>query len=188
MIWRGWCLTALERADEGIALLAAGVAGMNELGYTVFKPRELTLLGDAYRIAGQWQASLAHLAEARRLAEETEARSFQAETVRLCGDVLAAMSDRTGAEASYGDAIAIAQGQNAKLWELRAATSLARLWRDQGKGTEAHELLAPVCGWFTEGLGTPVLQEAKALFDELAETPALPAGTARATGSFRPPR
>ena len=72
-----------------------------------------------------------------------------------------------GAEASYHEAIAIAQRQSAKLWELRAATSLARLWRDQGKRTEARELLAPVHGWFTEGLGTPVLREAKALLEEL---------------------
>jgi predicted ATPase len=82
--------------------------------------------------------------------------------------VLVAMGDHTGAEARYHEAIAIAQQQSAKLWELRAATSLARLWRDQGKGTEAHALLAPVYGWFTEGFDTPVLKEAKALLDEFA--------------------
>ena len=90
------------------------------------------------------------------------------DTLRLRGDVLLAMADPTAAEASYREAIAIAQQQTAKLGELRAATNLARLWRDQGKRTAAHELLAPVCGWFTEGFGTPVLQEAKALLDELA--------------------
>ena len=71
------------------------------------------------------------------------------------------------AEASYREAMALAQQQSAKLWELRAAMSLARLWRDQGKRAEARDLLAPVYGWFTEGFGTPVLQEAKALLDEL---------------------
>jgi predicted ATPase len=76
-----------------------------------------------------------------------------------------------GAEASYHEAIAIAQRQSAKLWELRAAASLARLWHDQGKRSEARELLAPVYGWFTEGLDTPVLQEAKALLDELSADP-----------------
>jgi predicted ATPase len=82
--------------------------------------------------------------------------------------VLVAIGDRTGAEASYHEAIAIAQQQSAKLWELRAATSLALLWHDQGRRTEAHALLAPVYGWFTEGFGTPVLHEAKALLDELS--------------------
>jgi predicted ATPase len=82
--------------------------------------------------------------------------------------VLAAIGDRVGAEASYHEAIAIAQQQSAKLWELPAAASLASLWRGQGRRTEARELLAPVYGWFTEGFGTPVLQEAKALLEELA--------------------
>jgi predicted ATPase len=81
--------------------------------------------------------------------------------------VLVAMGDRTGAEASYHETIAIAQEQSAKLWELRAAASLARLWRDRGRLAEARDLLAPVYGWFTEGFGTPDLKEAKALLDEL---------------------
>jgi predicted ATPase len=81
--------------------------------------------------------------------------------------VLLATGEGAGAEAGYREAIAIAQQQSAKLWELRAATSLARSWRGQGKRTEAHELLAPVYGWFTEGFGTPVLQEAKALLEDL---------------------
>jgi predicted ATPase len=120
-------------------------------------------------MAGQWQLALGHLAEARRLVEETKTRWFQAETVRLSGEVLAAMGDRTAAEANYHEALALAQQQSAKLWELRAAVSLARLWRDQGKRAEAHALLAPVYGWFTEGLGTPVLKEAKALLKDLAD-------------------
>jgi predicted ATPase len=86
---------------------------------------------------------------------------------RLRGDVLLAMGDSAAAEASYREAIAIAQQQRAKLWELRTAISLARLWHDQGKRAEAHALLAPVYGWFTEGFATPVLQEAKALLHEL---------------------
>jgi predicted ATPase len=82
------------------------------------------------------------------------------------------MGDPVAAEATYREAIAIAQQQSAKLWELRAATSLARLWRGQGKRREAHDLLAPVYGWFTEGFGTPVLKEARALLDDLADAPA----------------
>ena len=119
-------------------------------------------------MAGQWRAALEHLAEARGLAEDRGVRFFQAETLRLTGDVLLATGDAAAAGASYCEAIAIAQQQSAKLWELRAATSLARLWRDQGKRAAARDLLAPVYCWFTEGLGTPVLQEAKALLEELA--------------------
>jgi len=119
-------------------------------------------------MAGQYQAALAHIAEARRLAEATQERWTQAETVRLRGDVLLAMCDRAGAEAGYREAITIAQRQSAKLWELRAATSLARLWHDQGNRSAARDLLVPIYGWFTEGRGTPVLHEAKALLDELA--------------------
>jgi predicted ATPase len=72
------------------------------------------------------------------------------------------------AEADFRDAITMAQKMSAKAWELRAGMSLARLWRDQGKRTEAHDLLAPIYAWFTESFGTPVLQDAKALLDELA--------------------
>jgi predicted ATPase len=167
-IWRGWCLAALGRADEGISLVAAGLAGSDDLGFIIWRPLRLTFLADACRMAGQWQAAFEHVAEARRVAEETGERWFQAETLRLTGDVLLAMGDPVAAETSYREAIALAQLQSAKLWELCSAMSLARLWRDQGKGAEARDLLAPVYGWFTEGFGTPVLQEAKALLEELA--------------------
>jgi predicted ATPase len=162
----------LGRADDGIPLVGAG---LRDLGFFSFKPWTLTLLADACRMAGQSQGALTHLAEARHLAEETEARHFQAETLRLTGDVLLATGDAAAAEASYREGIAIAQRQSAKLWELRAAMSLARLWRDQGKRTDARDQLAPVYNWFTEGFGTPVLQEAKALLDELSADPS--AGT-----------
>jgi predicted ATPase len=134
---------------------------------------ELALLGDACRMAGQWPAALDHLAKEGRLAAETEELWFQAETFRLQGEVFLAIGDGAAAEASYREALAIAQRQSAKLWELRAAMNLARLWRDQGKRAEAREQLAPAYGWFTEGFGTPVLLEAKALLEELADTPAV---------------
>jgi predicted ATPase len=168
LIRRGWCLAALGHADEGIPLITAGVAGLGERGFMVWRPRDLTLLGDACRMAGRWQAALENFAEARRVAEETEERCFQAETLRLRGDVLLTIGDSTRAEASYHEAIAIAQQQRAKLWELCTAMSLARLWRDRSKRNEARELIASVYGWFSEGFGTPVLQEAKALLEELS--------------------
>jgi class 3 adenylate cyclase/tetratricopeptide (TPR) repeat protein len=165
---RGWCLAALGCADEGIRLLATDLADSDQQGLGSLRPFALTRLGDACRMAGQWQNALGNLAEARRVAQETDNRWFLAETLRLTADVLLATGDRAGAEASYHEAIAIAQQQSARLWELRAATSLARLSRDQGKRAEARDLLAPVYGWFTEGFGTPVLQEAKALIEELS--------------------
>jgi predicted ATPase len=165
---RGWCLAALGHADEGIPLLTTGLAGVKDSGLVLRRPWRLITFADACRMAGQWQAALGHLAEAHRLAEETGNRCYQAETLRLRGDVLLAMGDHPGAEASYGEALALARRQNAKLWELRAATSLARRWRDQGKRADARDLLAPVYGRFTEGFGTPVLQQANALLDELA--------------------
>ena len=76
--------------------------------------------------------------------------------------------DSRSAEESYTKALSVARRQGGKLWELRAATSLARLWHDQGKRAEARDLLAPVYGWFTEGFDMPVLKEAKALLDGLA--------------------
>jgi predicted ATPase len=106
------------------------------------------------------------LAEARRLAQDTDNRWFLAETLRLTGDVLLATGDAAAAEASYREASGIAQQQSAKLWELRAAMSLARLRHDQGKLAEARDLLAPVYGWFTEGFGTKDLKDAKALLEE----------------------
>ena len=164
LIERGWSLARLGRADAGVPLLAAG---LRDQGYIMWRPWALTLLADACQMAGQWRAALAHLAEARGLAEEKKVRYFQAETLRLTGDVLLATGDPAAAEADYHEAMAIAQHQHAKLWELCAAMSLARLWRDQGKRAEARDLLAPVYGWFTAGFATPVLQEAKALLEEL---------------------
>jgi predicted ATPase len=97
----------------------------------------------------------------------TEERCDEAELHRVRGDLLNAASDRVSAEQSYRQALAVAQRQSAKLFELQAATRLARLWLDQGKRTEARDLLAPIYDWFTEGFDTPVLKEAKALLEQL---------------------
>ena len=84
------------------------------------------------------------------------------------GDLLNAAGDQSGAEQHYRQAIAVAERQSAKLFQLRASTSLARLWRDQGKRAEARDLLGPIYNWFTEGFDAPDLKDAKALLDELA--------------------
>jgi len=168
LVVRGWCLSALGQAEQGIPLLTAGLADQRAVGSVLYRTQGLTMLADAYRIGGQPQIGLAHLAEAERLAGETGVKWILAETLRVRGDLQMLTDDRFAAEASFRDAIAVARRQNAMLFELRSATSLARLWRDQGKRTEARDLLAPIYGWFTEGFETPVLQDAKALLDELA--------------------
>jgi predicted ATPase len=125
------------------------------------------MLADAYRIVGQPQVGLAQLAEAERIADETNVKWILAETLRLRGDLQMLTNDRGAAESSFHDAIAVARQQNAMLFELRSATSLAQLWCDEGKRTEARDLLTPVYGWFTEGFNTRVIQDAKALLDQL---------------------
>jgi predicted ATPase len=119
--------------------------------------------------AGEIDESLALLDAALETADATNERYYEAELYRLKGEWLLAHRPARGAEAEscYQHALAIARRQQARFWELRAATSLARLEGDQGKRTEARDLLGPVYGWFTEGFDTPFLQDAKALLDEL---------------------
>ena len=108
------------------------------------------------------------LAEAAQIIDMTDERCEQAELHRVRGDLLNAIGDRVAAEQNYHQALSVARPQSAKVFELRAATSLARFWHDEGKRAEARDLLAPVYGWFTEGFDTPDLIEAKALLEELA--------------------
>ena len=128
----------------------------------------LTLLADAYGKAGQPEEGLKQLVEAEVSMQIRNERVYETELHRMRGELLMSVRDFAGAEASFREAIAVAQRQSAKLFELRSAMSMARLWRDQGKRDEARELLAPVYGWFTEGFDTLDLKEAKALLDELA--------------------
>jgi predicted ATPase len=130
-------------------------------------PEFLGYIVEAYAQLGRLAEGLNCLAEAAQIVEATKQWVHKADLHRLRGDLLNASGDLSPAEQSYHQALAVAQRQSAKLLELRAATSPCRLWRYQGKRAEAHDLLAPVYGWFTEGFDTPVLQDAKALLDEL---------------------
>jgi predicted ATPase len=161
-------LIALGRTQEGLTLLTQGLAATRATGTVLGTPFMLMKLAAAYGMLGQPVEGLNCLAEAAQIIETTEERISEAELHRIRGDLLNTTGDRAAAERSYHQALAVALRQNAKLLELGAATSLARLWRDQGKRTEARDLLAPIYGWFTEGLDTPVLQDAKVLLDELA--------------------
>jgi predicted ATPase len=167
-VYRGWALAGSGQIVEGIALLRGGLAAFRATGAVTDMPTFLTLLAEAEGMANQRDEGLEHLAEAERLMAETEERWAEAELHRVRGELLRAGHDPAAAERSFSQAIDIAKQQSAKFWELRAAISLARLWREQGKRKEARDLLAPVYGWFTEGFDTPVVKETKALLDTLA--------------------
>ena len=133
-------------------------------------PMYHTLLAESYGKIGQIEEGLTVVVEALRGVENTGERYYEAELHRLQGEFLLQLSadNQREAETCFQQAITVAQNQSAKSWELRAATSLARLWQSQGKREEAHDLLAPVYNWFTEGFDTLDLKDAKALLGELA--------------------
>jgi class 3 adenylate cyclase/predicted ATPase len=168
---RGWALAQQAgQAQEGIAQLTQGLTVWRATGTEISRPYFLALLADVYGTIGEPEAGLTALTEALTLVDKTGERWYEPELYRLKGALLLQHSSEnaTEAETCFQHAIRIAQIQQAKSWELRAATNLARLWQQQGKRQEAHALLAPVYGWFTEGFDTADLHEAQALLDALA--------------------
>jgi predicted ATPase len=163
----GWVQVNNGNVAEGISLLRSGSAAYRATGAELWLPNYIALLARACEIAGQVEEALILLDEALQIAERTGERWFAAELNRHKGQLLLRQGHSEAAEELYRKALSIAEEQEAKLWELRAAASLARLRRDQGRRAEACDLLAPVYGWFTEGFDTADLKEAKALLDEL---------------------
>ena len=170
VVVRGWALAAAGRAEDGIAVIRRGLADYRATGSELFSPYFLALLADAHGRASQAAIGLSLLADALDGVERTGVRWIEAELHRLQGELRLALPepDQSEAEACFRRALAVAHEQQAKLWDLRAATSLARLWRDQRRRNEARDLLAPIYGWFTEGFETPDLRDAKTLLDALA--------------------
>jgi predicted ATPase len=148
---------------EGISLLRDGIAAYRATGVQMYLPYYTSLLASACEIAGQTEETVTLLDDALQLVEKTEELWFVAELNRHKGQLLLWLGHTDAAEEQYRRALSIAEEQEARLWELRAAVSFARLRYDQGRRAEARELLAPVYAWFTEGFGTPDLKEAKAL-------------------------
>jgi predicted ATPase len=132
--------------QQGVEMIKQGIAATRASGASSFISHSITLLADAYGMAGQPAAGLEWLDEAISIIEARGKRWYEAKIRRLRGDLLRAAGDGTTAEASFRDAIAVVIKQRAKLFELRASTSLSRLWREQGKRQQARELLAPVYG------------------------------------------
>src|SRR6516162_1632354 len=165
---RGAALLGQGAVDEAIARIREGVAKWTRLGRTVNLPYGLAFLAEGFARRGDRAAALAALREGLETADATGEHKGDAELHRLNGTVLLAENKLDDGQASLQQAIRIAQAQQAKSLELRAATSLARLWGEQGRRAEAYGLLAPVYGGFTEGFDTADLKDAKALLAELA--------------------
>ncbi len=169
-ILHGWALVHQAQHQEGIAQINQGLKAFRATGAEIARSYFLALLADAHGMTGQPAEGLLTLAEALTLVEHTGERWYEPELHRLKGALLLQQSpdNHTEAEICFQHAIRIAQSQQAKSWELRAATGLARLWEQQGKRPEARQLLGDVYHWFTEGFDTADLQDAKTLLDELS--------------------
>jgi predicted ATPase len=170
-ILRGWALAQQGQAEEGSKQMHQGLRAHRATRGEQMRPYFLALLADVHGTRGEPEAGLTVLSESLALVDKTGERWYEAELHRLQGELLLQQSldNHTEAETQFHHAMTIAQNQSAKSWELRAATNLARLWQQQGKRQKAHDLLAPIYDWFTEGFDTADLKDAKALLDELAE-------------------
>ena len=167
---QGWLFALTGKAADAVQMLTSGITAWRSTGATVIVPTHLSSLARAYAELGQFDDAWRCIDEATTAVETTKERWFEAEVNRVAGEIAlkSPEPDVAKAEAYFDRALAVARQQQAKSWELRAAMSMARLWRDQGKREEARDLLAPVYGWFTEGFDTLDLKEAKALLDEMA--------------------
>jgi predicted ATPase len=170
LILRGWTLTQEGAVEDGLALMRQSLIDRNRLGANWYQVRYLCMLATTYLQLGRGDEGLAALTEAKDLAACNDEHMWAAELARIEGElrrVQGAPPDEV--EAYLQAALNVAHSQSAKSFELRAAMSLARLWRDHSRVAEARRLLAPIYGWFTEGHDTPDLRAAKALMGELAE-------------------
>jgi len=168
-ILQGWADAQRGEATTGIARIRDGLAASEATGSRLLTPFYLALLAEALALAGKIEEGLAALGDALAKAVASGERGWDAEIHRLRGELTGRLAhpDPAKAEDSLRTALAIAREQGTRGYELRAAASLARLRRDQGRRAEGRDLLAPVYDWFTEGFGTPDLKEAKTLLDDL---------------------
>ena len=170
MTVQGFVLAVSSKGLDAVQAIASGWAAYRSTGTTWLTPTYLLHLALAYAEIGQFGDAGRCIDEAITVAERTKEKWWEAEIDRMAGEIAlrSPEHDAAKAQACFERGLDIARSQQARSWQLRAATSLARLWRDQGKPLEARDLLAPVYAWFTEGFDTLDLIEAKALLDELA--------------------
>ena len=170
MLDQGCVLTLSGKAPDAVQMITSGITAWRSTGATVWSPLWLSHLTRAYAELGQFDNAWRFIGEAMTAVETAKERWYEAEVNRVAGEITLKSPERDAAKAQeyFEHALSVARQQQAKSWELRAAMSMARLWRDQGKPQQARELLAPVYGWFTEGFDTLDLKEARALLGELA--------------------
>ena len=171
MMQRGCLMTLTGKALEAAQTISAGVELMRSTKTTMWMPLFLSHLAQAQAELGQFDEAAATIGEAMTAVKTTKESWCEAEINRMAGEIalLGANPDAAGAETCFRRALEIARKQKAKSWELRAATSMARLLRIQGSNRPAHDVLAPVYGWFTQGFDTLDLRQAKLLLGELGE-------------------
>ncbi len=163
----GWALVARGQVDEGLVELQLGLEAWRATGSKYSAPFRLGRAADAYRMAGLTEEAMCLVTEAEETMEQVGERWFEPELHRLKGELHLDSGDHHEAENCFRRAIEVARSQSARLFELRSANSLGRLWRSQGHPDRARELLAPLFAWFTDGFDTVDLKEAKAQLDEL---------------------
>ena len=165
------CALALTgETTDSAHMIASGIKTFRSTGGTLWAPSWVSYLARAYADVGQFDDAWRCIAEATKTVQTTKEKWCEAEVLRTAGEIAlkSPHPDLAKAEAYFERALAVAREQRAKSWELRAATSMARLWRNQGKRQQARDLLAPIYGWFTEGFDTLDLRESKRLLDDLA--------------------
>ena len=166
---QGWLFALTNKAADAVQMINSGITAWRSIGSKLWMPNYLSYLARAYAEIGQFNDAWRCIGEAMTAVETTKEGLWEAEIHRMAGEIalLSSQPDAAKAQDYFEHALAVARQQQAKSWELRAAMSMARLWRDQGKPEEARDLLAPVYGWFTEGFDTRDLKEGKMLLHEL---------------------
>ena len=169
MMNQGWLFALTAKASDAVQLITSGMTTWRSTGATLWAPLRMSHLARAYADLGQFDDAWRFIGDAMTVVETAKERWCEADILRVAGEItlMSPEPDAAKAEAYFERALAVARKQQAKSWELRAAMSMAQLWRDQGKRQQARNLLAPVYGWFTEGFDTLDLKEAKTLLDEL---------------------
>jgi predicted ATPase len=154
MMNQGWLFALMSKASEAVHMITSGISALQSTGATLWVPLILSYVARSYAELGQFEDAWRCIGEATKAVEIRKERWCEAEIHRTAGEIalMAPEHDAAKAQAYFERALATARQQQAKSWELRAAMSMAWLWRDQGKPQQAHDLVAPVYGWFTEGL------------------------------------
>jgi predicted ATPase len=167
---RGSVFALTGKGSDAVQTINSALASLRSTAATLYEPYYLQYLAMAYAELGQPDDARRCIGDAINKVEMSKEKWCEAEVHRIAGEIAlkSLAPDAEKAKAYFDRALAVARQQQAKSWELRAAMSMARLWRDQGKRDEARELLAPVYGWFSEGFDTRDLKEAKGLLEELA--------------------